>query len=289
MKIKIQKLTENDFTIVSRFIANLNGAKETHITEAGIDPKDIEQTIKFELPDIPAAESFLLAFEESQLIAVWGFEVDMERGVAYLWGPFIEHSNWHEVAAILWPKLLEIIPSKISSIRLNPSAKNTNAVKFAEQLNFETKSEALLLEINKENHQPFESERIVELNKTYEANFVSLHDTIFPDTYYDGQEILERLNEYRKVFITNDFSGYVYADIQINAGTAEIEFIGVKESERGKGLGQLLLKKALDWIFMHQKMNKVSLYMQEDNPAIKLYKKVGFRVEDKAYSFNLNL
>ena len=64
--------------------------------------------------------------------------------------------------------------------------------------------------------------------------------------------------------------------------TAYISDFYVKENHRGKGLGTLLLKKAL-FISKNQK-KKAELHVVRDNTrAITLYKRLGFK-EDKAHS-----
>ena len=64
--------------------------------------------------------------------------------------------------------------------------------------------------------------------------------------------------------------------------TAYISDFSVKENHRGKGLGTLLLKKAL-FICDSQK-KKAELHVVRDNTrAITFYKRLGFK-EDKAHS-----
>ena len=89
--------------------------------------------------------------------------------------------------------------------------------------------------------------------------------------------------------MTEDDFGYVYIDVKEESNSADIEFLGTKVSERGKGYGYALLSKALEWIFSNDNMTEISLYMLKNNPVVRLYEKVGFNIEGKAYSYSLNL
>lgn len=51
-----------------------------------------------------------------------------------------------------------------------------------------------------------------EITLDYYGDFKSLLDRVFPITYYSGREILDRLNEHRKLFIDieeNKLTGYI--------------------------------------------------------------------------------
>ena len=64
--------------------------------------------------------------------------------------------------------------------------------------------------------------------------------------------------------------------------TAYISDFSVKENHRGKGLGTLLLKKAL--FICGSQRKKAELHVVRDNTrAITFYKRLGFK-EDKAHS-----
>lgn len=58
-------------------------------------------------------------------------------------------------------------------------------------------------------------------------------------------------------------------------------FIAIGEDDyRGKGFGKSGLEWLIDYAFQKLKLNKVNLGVIDDNiPAIKLYEKVGFRIE----------
>ena len=69
-------------------------------------------------------------------------------------------------------------------------------------------------------------------------NFITLHESIFPQTYATGQRILDKLGEHHQVFVYTQGSeilGYLYAAIEEDTGDGSVEFVGVREDARGNG------------------------------------------------------
>jgi hypothetical protein len=65
--------------------------------------------------------------------------------------------------------------------------------------------------------------------------FISLHDTVFPNTYYSGKEIIERMSSNQKVYTSGEGSGlkgYLNAEYNLEEQEGSIEFIGVDEKDR---------------------------------------------------------
>jgi len=108
-----------------------------------------------------------------------------------------------------------------------------------------------------------------------------LHDRVFPNTYYSGNQIIERLNDHRKVFMdikNNSLAGYIYVEINPVFGEGSIEFFAVDQSQRGKGIGSKLLTMALKWLFTFDSINSITLCVNSENEkALNLYKIIGFK------------
>ena len=67
--------------------------------------------------------------------------------------------------------------------------------------------------------------------------FIALHNHVFSNTYYDGNEIIERLSNTNKLFVSmkNDkLEGYVYVEVNPEFQEANIEFIATAENSRRK-------------------------------------------------------
>ena len=116
------------------------------------------------------------------------------------------------------------------------------------------------------------------------GQFVALHNYVFPNTYYEGNEIIRRLSDMNKLFVSmknEKLEGYVYVEVNPEFQEANIEFIATAENSRRKGVGERLLQAAIQYIFSFQGMREIELCLNTNNDrAVKLYKKVGF--EEKA-------
>jgi putative acetyltransferase len=74
--------------------------------------------------------------------------------------------------------------------------------------------------------------------------------------------------------------GYHFCKVEPDAHSGYIDFIGVDESERGRGLGAILLVTGIDWMLSFPETNKINLTVNANNiPALKLYKNFGFVTE----------
>lgn len=80
----------------------------------------------------------------------------------------------------------------------------------------------------------------------------------------------KRLGSITLRFYTDQNAGYGY----VNAATPEMG-MAVTEDARGKGVGTLLLQTALDEV-ERREIAAVSLSVDPDNQAIRLYKRLGF-------------
>ncbi|MGV3466768.1 MAG: GNAT family N-acetyltransferase [Heyndrickxia sp.] len=276
--MQIMKMNQNEVDVVARFISIMNQREDFHIGYCGTDQEEIKTVLINEL-DIPYRESFLTAYENDELIGVIGFDADTENKSVEVWGPFISDQNLVILSNIL-QELLEIIPDDIEKIDMFPNKKNLNCIHLAKEQGFQFKSEQTILKIMKPTRNYDEKEKLIELTDEYQSDFIHLHQQAFPKTYYDSQQILDRLNGTRKVFIItelNVLAGYIYVEANPEFGEANIEFFAVKEEYRGKGLGGRLLNIALQWLFSYETIHEVMLCVNSVNEkAIRLYQKVGF-------------
>ena len=121
------------------------------------------------------------------------------------------------------------------------------------------------------------------LDPLHAQQFVALHDSVFPRTYATGQRILDKLDDAHRVFVHaegDEVQGYAYAAIEEESGDGSVEFIGVREDARGKGLGRKLLQTALHWLFEVKQVPQATLVVNDDlTNARALYESVGFRLK----------
>ncbi|REB07462.1 GNAT family N-acetyltransferase [Sporosarcina sp. BI001-red] len=277
---KIEIIDKEDIGLVSNFISKLNNSEESHIGYCGKDKNEIAQYMINDISDVNYTDSFVVAYEGNKLVGVLGFDADFEDSSAEIWGPFILSGKW-DVILDMWKKMTDMLPAEIVSLEMFPNLKNTRVCQLSKKLSFEKYSDETILIFHSNNSHELKSVSIEVLTPEYHADMVHLHDKAFPSGYYSGQQILKRLDDYKKVFIIirkGRFCGYIYVEAEPEFGEASIEFFAVESSERGNGIGGQLLTGALKWLFTFKDMDSITLCVNSANEnAINLYKKVGFK------------
>ncbi len=115
-------------------------------------------------------------------------------------GPFLKEDKW-DIATVMWNKMIEILPREIDLLSMFINKKNKNCLRLADSLHFTKESEEIILRFERFYTDKLQDIPIVELSSDYYRDMQLLHDKVFPNTYYSGNQIIERLNDHRKVFV----------------------------------------------------------------------------------------
>ncbi|OPJ64037.1 GNAT family N-acetyltransferase [Clostridium oryzae] len=171
--------------------------------------------------------------------------------------------------------MIKLLPQNVKTLHMFPNKQNTHVIDLAKKLGFHNHGgHTILMFSNKYIGMPT-NELAIELSQEYFQDFVNLHDTVFPNAYYKGKQIIRRLNKHRKVFIIKENSslcGYIYAEAEPDVSLSNIEFLAVDESQRRKGIASRLLSIALKWLFSFDTINSITLCVNlKNDKAIKLY------------------
>jgi len=280
----------SDLPEVSRFIAALNSQPEHHIAYYGNTPDEIEYYL-LEEQTIPPEESYLLARSDGNLAGVIGLEYDLELGRAWIEGPLISIQDWKNLAELLYERIVEIIPEGINDYELAGDTRNRKLEQFAAKHGYRTSGDAALLVFQPASleHLPNVSES--RLTPGLADQFQDLHDKLFPGTYYNGKQLYQKIDSTHRVFVVSEAGrllGYVFAYVSPEIGESGIDFIGVEQDQRKRGIGKRLLVTALHWIFSFSEVRVVSLAVDVENTAaVKLYQSSGFNYERTLRGYRL--
>lgn len=290
--IKIQK--HPNLSDVASFIARLNLKSQHHIGYCGKKADEILHTLEENFGDVPAKDAFLIATEHNKMIGVCGFDADIERGTAEIWGPFVDHIDALQVSKILWESLSTQFPKTIQSVRLFPENDNKMVIDFAKVFSFDTVSKETILKCSKQSFSSIKNDEVITLSSNHYSSLIKLHNQLFPNTYLTGTEMVEGLNEKSIVFGVlgkcGNLLGYLYGKADPEYGEGSIEFFGVSPSSRNKGIGSSLLARGLEWLFSFQSIEEVTLCVNSDNTkAIRLYLKLGFQIDHQLTFFEKRL
>ncbi|MUK87862.1 GNAT family N-acetyltransferase [Ornithinibacillus sp. L9] len=233
-----------------------------------------------DISEVKYFDSFVGAYENNELIGVVGFDADLDDSSVEIWGPFIVPDNWY-IVFDLWKKMINLLPDEIDSLEMFPNLKNIRVCQLAKNLSFKKYSDETILIFQRKNSHELKNVSIEELTPEYYLMMKQLHDKAFPGTYYSGQQIINRIDDHRKVFMIINkgiFCGYIYVEAEPEFGEANIDFFAVEKSERGNGIGGQLLTGALKWLFTFKNIESIRLCVNSTNSsAINLYKKIGFQ------------
>jgi ribosomal protein S18 acetylase RimI-like enzyme len=271
------------FDDLVQFVARLNSDGTHHIGFFGEGEADIRASLAECL--IPPAEGFMMAYDDDQLVGVFGVDANPEISRAWLFGPLVEHTDWHFVADKLYESVLPCIPADIHDYDLFCDVQNVHVDEFAARHGFPLRSENAILTLVREKYTP-SAKRISQVS-FYEddmfSQFEDLHNVLFPKTYFTARQIVEKLDRKHKLFLLvedEQLLGYHFCKIEPESESGYVDFIGTDASARRRGIAAGLLASGVDWMLSTASTKKISLTVNADNAAaLKLYKKYGFVTE----------
>ena len=113
-------------------------------------------------------------------------------------GAIYQSKNWHKDATVLWNEACRKLKDKITEYDFFYEQKNLRAIEFATSLGAKKKLEHSILNLSIENlHLPSAKDK-QELRLENYNDFIDLHDSLFPNTYLSGEQIVELLNTHHK-------------------------------------------------------------------------------------------
>ena len=273
-------LCQDRFDELVQFVARLNSEGEHHIGFFGEGQADIRASLAECL--IPPAQGFRLAYEEDQLIGVFGMDADPEIDRAWLFGPIIDHEDWHTVADQLYARVLPLIPVTIRDYDIFCDIQNTRMESFSTRHGFPLHSENAVLTLRRENYNRAAEGKlqITDYQEEFFTSFEKMHKELFPNGYFTGRQIVEKIDENHKLFLAledGQLLGYHFCKIEPASESGYVDFIGTDASARGRGIGADLLAAGVDWMLSAPTTNKINLTVNADNVAARhLYEKFGF-------------
>jgi ribosomal protein S18 acetylase RimI-like enzyme len=263
-----------------QFVARLNSDGTHHIGFFGEGEADIRVSLAECL--IPPSEGFTMAYEGEQLVGVFGVDADPEINRAWLFGPLVDHVDWHDVADKLYAKVLARIPVNIRDYDLFSDIQNTRMEAFAVRHGFPINSENAVLTLTRNNYQPSakRQSRVILYQKRFFKQFETLHKVLFPNAYFTARQIVEKLDQNHQLFLgieNKQLLGYHFCKIELESRSGYVDFIGTDSSARGRGIGADLLASGVDWMLSAPTTEKINLTVNADNVAARhLYERFGF-------------
>lgn len=286
--MEILHLSESSLDDVVAFVVRLNQNNAHNIGYFGETEAEVRSDITAILP--PEGDGYLAISDKGEITGLLGVEIDTELGRCWLLGPLVQHEAWDSVADSLYEKILAVIPDVVNDQELFFDVGNINLQQFAVRHGFAFYTEAVVLAMDKTNRQVIQPASDPEFDNKYTEEFTALHSRLFPNTYYSAEQLIKKARDKDKCLffhITDGkFSGYIFIQARESSQDGFIDFIGVDERVRRKGIGKHLLSRGLNWAFSLPGVKKVTLTVKTSNmAAIRLYESLNFKVERTTKAF----
>lgn len=280
---KIKSADIQDFPVIARmfFTENQKPERQCLHSSIGETPEStLEEMIKWH----NQGEFILVsAQQEGVLVGTIGSEFDEALGRGWLWGPMALSQDWPNLFEDLYVFLQGFLPTSIRQFDVFLNQSNKRAINFYLENGYHEDTVAHVYQSSAPNKSLNHDSCCVEMQLEHHEGFAELHNSIFPGTYFSAQRMIEMIGEDRKVFLYtegNEVLGYVSPVVLADAVGGEIDFLGVREDARRRGIGRILLQRALSWLFEEKNVTPVTLTVLSRNvEARSLYESVGFRLK----------
>jgi ribosomal protein S18 acetylase RimI-like enzyme len=273
---------QDRFEELVQFITRLNSDTSHHIGYFGEGDADVRSALAECLT--PPADGFMMAYE-NQLVGIFGVDITPEINRAWLFGPLVEHEDWHVVADQLYQAVLPLVPANIRDRDLFCDVQNIHIEEFARRYGFLLQSENAVMTLLRENYSPSakRSFEVIPYQVRFFDQFEKLHKILFPNAYFTAQQMAAQRDPNHQLFLAFEnevLLGFIFCKVEPESKSGYVDFIGTDVSARGRGIAADLLASGVDWMLSAPSTGKISLTVHVDNiPARNLYEKFGFTIE----------
>jgi ribosomal protein S18 acetylase RimI-like enzyme len=270
------------------FVTRLNQESVHHISYFSESSAEIEADFAAIQP--PGGYSYLALSDQGKLLGFFGVEIDKELGRCWLFGPLVDHPDWHLVAGTLYDAILADLPGEIVDQEIFCGKENIRVREFAENQGFADYTEGAVLTLDIRQHEYVPTSNVAGFNGDFISDLNALHEELFPNTYYSARQLVDLTEDPdKRLFVSvrgGELVGYVFIQARQAFKDGYIDFLGVGEAFRHQGIGSHLVNAALNWVQTFPFVEKATLTVRTDNvPALGMYAGLGFQVESVSQAF----
>ena len=236
------------------FVSRINSDGDHHIGFFGEGEADVRASLAECL--IPPGDGFRIAYEDNQMIGIFGVDADPEIDRAWLFGPLVEHFDWHGIADLLYAETLSLIPPGIHDYDIFCDEQNSRVGGFALLHGFSLRSVNAVLTLERENYHPIakRNTEIIDFREVFFDQFEELHRSLFPNAYFTARQMVEKQDEHHRLYLAVEdgrLLGYHFCKIERESESGYVDFIGTDSLVRGRGIGADLLAVRLGLGALH--------------------------------------
>lgn len=291
--ITYQQATREQLDAISDFIATLNQDRSEQAGWLGSSKEEVLETLST-LPHLAFEDSHITAYENGNLVGVFGFYAFPEQKNIRLLGPHVKHASWLDVTQGLWERLNQLIPAGITVVKGFTDSQNQKCLDFFEALGLKEYNAEAVMALSRGAYAPVELPQgagvvVQEYTPDLEAGFKAVHPE---SAFYTADDVLGQLSDTKKIFVLTEdgqVRGYTFAEAFLETGKNDIVFLQVAEQSRNKKYGSLLISTLIQWTFDQPALDEINLSVRLTNPARRLYERLGFEETTVIMAFEKEL
>jgi len=290
-QVEVREALSADSPEIAALVVELSQSAEAHCLHSWAGETAVEVAQGLEEIREKDELSYMIALREGALIGGVGCEFDRDLGRGWLLGPHVS-ADWSEVASRCYRALRGVLPGVIKEFSVLLNQENERARDFYQAQGFKEKAERHHeYQMDLRRGDPSGSApKLERLLASQRASFFEAFDLLFPSPYFTHERLLELQGDTHEIFVMGDgdhVEGFCVACLQQGISRGEIQFLGVREGGRRRGLGRQLLQSGISWL-REVGAGEAGLGVTDRNKGARsLYTQVGFEMKHTAVSLKL--
>lgn len=275
----IKKMTKEYEKELTDFLFKYNNLSQYYI---GWVPENYEELTKLD------KSNFLLCIENNRIIGCIGTYESKEQKIARLLGPIILKEYFKKYVDQLFEEYMKEIPEDMAELRIAFYMENKSCKEWCDSNGFELYNAEKTMVYNGESLLEDKSSSDIFV-KPYEEKYKKGLALVHPKgTFFTLDELVSRVSNYNHLLLAmenDEVAGYIYYDMTKDKTQGEIALVHIRQDKRSKGLGSILLKKAINHL-ISDNVEEIVISVRVDNyGAEALYKRIGFIDRETVYAY----
>ena len=216
--------------------------------------------------------------------ALLGCQVAPDGSLGWLWGPWMgDERRWNTpVPGALLDDLCTRLPAPVRRLEAFLHVENRAGLRFLQARGFTT-GPVTHIYVARPAAAADGAGLLPDLGAAHEVAFGRLHAETFPaQSSTPAEDLLAGRDEEHRVFVVAAglrLLGYVCVSVNRAPQEGFVDYLAVRASARGRGLGARLLQAARRWAFAERRLPQLALCVSDWRVgARRLYEQTGFRL-----------
>lgn len=280
MTVQIQR--PSDIPLLAVFLEMMNNQKEHHIGFCSLERHTIHSKLTYYFSDLPLKESFVVAYDQGEIIGALGFDVYMNLKKAKVCGPFVKYpSKYPYLAEKMWLALNRNMPTELRTFEFLVNENNYSIRQLLLKLQANEMKRMYLTKALRDSVENYINEETSDIQLNVHPFHVSFCKFLQIEEG-EWKKFTSTLNEDQRLFFYIDevqnISGYSYVRVEPMHYLGEIHHYTFKSLQKEKCTQ--LLRKSLMHIFSYHPFRQTELFIEVDEP-MDIFTDAGFKVTDE--------